>query len=276
MNSNQLLLQYAQANLQLDGIYQVKVPAGSMALGQTTMDGACGFVFPVQGSAKFTLSESEYHLEYGTILHAGSRMEINKEALGTGEWEYILLHYKVLDEDKTNSSLLTTHYTLKVFSDRYREILELLEKLTNEYRQPGRKSLLSTKAILYEIISKLLAYSEERSDYQPKDSLEKILEYIHKNLHKNLLVTGLAEEFGLNPKQFYYQFHKKLGISPKKYIVETQIKRAKELLIEEDSSISDISLMVGYEDSLHFSRIFKQNVGLSPKSFRSQFGKNPY
>ncbi len=276
MNTNQLLLQYAQANLQLDGVYQVKVPAGSKALGQTTMNGVCGFVFPVQGSAKFTLCESEYNLEYGTILHAGSRMEINKEALGDGEWEYILLHYRVLDEDKTSNSLLTTQYTLKVFSDRYREILQLLEKLANEYRQPGRKSLLFTKAILYEIISKVLTYSEERSDYQPKDSLERILEYIHKNLHKNILVTGLAEEFGLNAKQFYYQFHKKIGVSPKKYIVETQIKRAKELLIEEDFSISDISAMVGYEDSLHFSRIFKQNVGLSPKSFRNQFGKNPY
>ncbi len=276
MFSNQLLLQYAQANLQLDGIYQVKVPAGSKALEQTTMEGVCGFVFPVQGGAKFTLCGTEYKLEYGTILHAGSRMDISKEAFDDGEWEYILMHYKVLDEDKTANSLLTTHYTLKVFSDRYREILQLLEKLTNEYRQPGRKSILSTKAILYDIISKVLAYSEERSDYQPKDSLEKILEYIHKNLHTNLHVTGLAEEFGLNPKQFYYQFHKKLGVSPKKYIVETQIKRAKELLIEEDISISDISAMVGYEDSLHFSRIFKQNVGLSPKRFRNQFGKNPY
>ena len=276
MNINDLIIQFAKTNIQLDGIYRVSVPPGSKVAQQTTMEGVCGLVIPISGKARFDICKKEYLLEQGTILHAGSKMELYKEVLGDEGWEYILVHYKVLNEEYCKDSLLDLNFTLKVYSDRNKEIILLLEKLIQLNKQAGYRNELISKALLYEIISNILDFSAERMEYQQRDPLKRVIDYIHKNLDKNLAITELAEEFGMNAKQFSYLFQKKMGLSPKKYIMDIQIKRAKELIIEEDISISEIAALVGYDDSLHFSRIFKQNLGMSPSKFRDQFGKNPY
>jgi AraC-like DNA-binding protein len=276
MNISDLMIQFAKANIQLDGIYRVSVPPGSKVAQQTTMEGVCGLVFPIGGKARFDICKKEYLLEPGTVLHAGSKMELYKEVLGDEIWEYILVHYRVLNEENWKESLLDLNFTLKIYSDRNREIVLLLEKLIQINKKSGYRNELISKALLYEIISNILDFSAERMEYQQKDPFDRVIDYIHTNLDKNLVITELAEAFGMNPKQFSYLFQKKIGLSPKKYIMDIQIKRAKELIIEEDISISEIAALVGYEDSLHFSRIFKQNLGMSPSKFRNQFGKNPY
>lgn len=274
MNINYMIANYTRANLQLDGIYHISVPPGTKVSGQTTMDGVCGFVFPISGKAKFTVRGAEYILEKGTVLHAGPKMELNKEVLGSENWECILMHYKVLSEvNQKESSCLNMHYICKIFSDRNREVMQLLMELTALEKEAGNISVLRSKAVLYELISKIFDFSRERSDYQKKDPMEEVLNYIHGNLDKNIMITEFAEKFGMDGKQFHYFFQKKIGISPKRYIVETRMKRAKELLLSDDVSITDISCMVGYEDALHFSRIFKKNIGISPSQFRNQFRK---
>lgn len=268
-------MQYIKSNLQLEGIYRLSIPPGIKSIEKTTMEGVCGFVFPIKGKAKFTICKQEYLLEVGTILHAGSKMELCKEVIGDENWEFILVHYKVLQEENNKESLLRMHYMLKIFSDRNREVMLILEKLIQLQKEPGFKNALSSKAMLYEMVAKLLNFSEERSDHQQKDPIDEVLDCIHENLDKNLNIAGLAEQFAMDAKQFYYLFRKKVGISPKKYILNYQMKRAKELIIENDLSMMEVSAKVGFDDSLHFSRIFKQHVGLSPTAFRNQFRKNP-
>jgi two-component system response regulator YesN len=51
-----------------------------------------------------------------------------------------------------------------------------------------------------------------------------------------------------------------------------RIKRAKELLRDPALKIGDISDMVGFVDSSHFSRIFKKNESITPKEFRNTIG----
>ena len=48
---------------------------------------------------------------------------------------------------------------------------------------------------------------------------------------------------------------------------------AKELLIKTTKNISEISMDVGYNSISHFSTIFLQETGMSPKAFRSGFAK---
>lgn len=275
MNYNNLILQYAKANLELDGAYHMSLPPGSKAVAQNTMNGVCGLVFPIGGKAKFTVSKQDYELKVGTILHAGSNMDLNKEVIGEDNWEFILLHYKVLQQDNQIESLLNLNYCVQIFSDQNMEIRKLLESILSLQREYGSKYVLKTKILLYELISKILAFSQTRQNPEPREQISEILEYIHTHLEKNLSIAQIAEYFQLNAKQFHYYFQKKMGISPKKYIIDTQMKRAKELLLESNLTIVEISNQVGYEDALHFSRIFKQNTGTSPSIFRKQFEKYP-
>lgn len=275
MNLNNLVLQYAKANLEVDGAYRLSIPPGSKVSAQTTLKGVCGFVIPIKGKARFKVCEEEYELKSGTILHAGSGMDLSKEVIGDENWEFILLHYRVLHEEKCKDSLLTTCYTIKIFPDQSLEILKIIDEIISLQKEFGTNHVLSTKILLYTLISKLFSFSETRDSQEPKDRVEEVLAYIHEHLDENLSVAEIAATFQWSAKQFHYCFQKKTGVAPKKYIMDTQLRRAKELLLESDLTIVEIAGRIGYEDALHFSRIFKRNTGISPSLFRKQFEKNP-
>jgi AraC-like DNA-binding protein len=276
MNINNLVLQYAKANLEVDGAYHLVIPPGSKAIAQTTMKGVCGFVIPLQGKAKFTVCNETYELKRGTILHAGSGMSLSKEVIEDEDWEFILLHYRVLHEEKHKDSLFNMHYTIKVFPDQTLELIRILESIITLQKKYGTKHILQSKVLLYELISKIFTFSEMYLGFEPKDPIDEVLGYIHEHLNDNLSIAEIADKYQWSAKHFHYIFQKKVGISPKKYIMDTQIKRAKELLLESNLTIAEIANRIGYEDALHFSKIFKRNSGISPSVFRKQFEKNPY
>lgn len=275
MNTNNLIIQYAKANLEIDGVYYLSIPPGTKAYSQTTMKGVCGFVIPIRGKARFRVCNENYELEKGIILHAGSGMDLSKEVIGEENWEFILLHYKVLQEDIEKDSLFTSHYTIPILPDQHQEILKILDSILTMQKEFGTKHMLSTKILLYEFLSKLFSVPKSNASADQKERLDEMLDYIHEHLSQNLSVAQIAEHFSLSAKQFNYYFQKKTGIAPKKYLIETQIKRAKELLLESELSIIEIASRVGYEDALHFSRNFKHSTGISPSLFRQQFEKNP-
>ena len=59
-------------------------------------------------------------------------------------------------------------------------------------------------------------------------------------------------------------FEKWLGESPKQYHTHYRIDQAKRLLCEQHLSIFEVAFQVGFTDARHFSRVFKQVIGVSP------------
>jgi two-component system response regulator YesN len=62
-------------------------------------------------------------------------------------------------------------------------------------------------------------------------------------------------------------FKKNEGVSIINYLISQRITEAKRLLTEGATSLKDVATLVGYNDYNYFSRIFKKNVGCSPKDF---------
>ena len=53
-------------------------------------------------------------------------------------------------------------------------------------------------------------------------------------------------------------------------LLETRIEKAKELLVNAEFKIVDISTTVGYDDYAHFFYFFKEYTGISPREFREK------
>lgn len=70
---------------------------------------------------------------------------------------------------------------------------------------------------------------------------------------------------------FIRAFRLTMGISPQQFMIRIRMGKARELLASSPYNISEIAAMVGYDNPLYFSRIFKKNVGVSPKEYRIQF-----
>lgn len=142
-------------------------------------------------------------------------------------------------------------------------------------------------------ISRLIAISEEKGNYEPiderissdvlrallsemsvtKDKMVDIyfiesIAYIEKHFSEKISIIELAKKMGVNRSYLYTIYKAKINMSPQDYLIHYRMAMAKAALIESNDRIGEIALKVGYPDQLMFSKIFKKKVGLSPNQYR--------
>lgn len=81
-------------------------------------------------------------------------------------------------------------------------------------------------------------------------------------------VTYFAEKMNLSANYFGDLLKKETGKSPLEYIQTKVIDIAKEKFFDQSKSISEIAYELGYKYPQHFTRLFKQKVGVSPNEWR--------
>jgi len=100
--------------------------------------------------------------------------------------------------------------------------------------------------------------------------IEKAVNYIHINYHKDITVAALAALVGLERSYFSKLFYQTTGYPPQTYILKYRIEKARELLKTTGLTINEISECTGFSDGFYFSRAFKKCVGSSPAAYRKQ------
>jgi AraC-like DNA-binding protein len=95
-----------------------------------------------------------------------------------------------------------------------------------------------------------------------------ILSFIDENLGRSLHVTDLADAACLSPSHFHAFFKEILGEPPMEYLRNTRLKQASRMLLTTDLPIAQIAEQTGFANPFHFSRLFKETRGLSPRAFR--------
>ena len=81
---------------------------------------------------------------------------------------------------------------------------------------------------------------------------------------------SLASECKISEVYFRKLFKEHFGISPKQYVIDVRLERARQLLTEGSVSLAQISEACGFTNQYHFSRIFKERVGLTPSEYRKK------
>jgi RpiB/LacA/LacB family sugar-phosphate isomerase len=102
----------------------------------------------------------------------------------------------------------------------------------------------------------------------PPRRLARIVEHIRKNLDTPLAVGTLSRLAEMSQSHFSKMFKISTGLAPHQFVLQERINRSKELLRKEDAKIVDVALEVGFENQAHFTTVFGNFVGMTPRQFR--------
>ena len=120
------------------------------------------------------------------------------------------------------------------------------------------------------IIDKFTECVFDLQDVKHIDVIYKSIEYIRRNYMKKVTLDEVSENAALSPSYFSRIFKKEMKTSFNSYLNSVRIEMSKKLLLDEDIPLSDIAMLAGFEHQSYYSKIFKQNAGVSPRQYREK------
>lgn len=113
-------------------------------------------------------------------------------------------------------------------------------------------------------------FTESDAHLKQTRTIDRCIQLMKKNLDKNLNLYDIATMMNLSISHLSALFKQNMHDSPYNYYIFLKIQRACYLLWNTPMNIKTIAQQLGYEDPYHFSRVFKNLMGLSPRQFRSR------
>lgn len=98
-----------------------------------------------------------------------------------------------------------------------------------------------------------------------------IIKYMDENCHLPITNKTLCDMLHCSEVSLIAQVKALTGKTPRQYINDRRIERAKEILLSYDIPISAVAARTGFDDPLYFSKAFSKATGMSPSKFKSKF-----
>jgi AraC family transcriptional regulator len=109
--------------------------------------------------------------------------------------------------------------------------------------------------------------------WQPPKWVSVVRDYLHTHCCKNLTLAELSSMAGIHPahlsRDFVLHFNSTLGV----YIRRLRVERSVSLLAQRSENLAGISAACGFADQSHYTRCFKEVMGLTPAAYRKMLLK---
>ncbi|GAB4196093.1 MAG: hypothetical protein Fur006_43220 [Coleofasciculaceae cyanobacterium] len=103
----------------------------------------------------------------------------------------------------------------------------------------------------------------------PSDAkLNKVFCFIESNYHLSITLGDVAQAVGYSPAYLTNLTRRQTGQTVQRWIIERRMAAARSLLLETDQVVEQIATKVGYHNSVHFFRQFRQFHGTTPQAWR--------
>ena len=220
----------------LDG-KEVIVPAGSMVLFQ-----------PKQVQDYFYLGKDKTQVWF---VHFTGR-----------EVRNILRHYEI----PTDGYILHTGIS-REYEDLFRRMRDELVRCSWGYEE----------MLTYLFRELLMTMHRRMTENAPRvsgfiqDEIDRARVYFDEHYNEEISIEQYAVSRNMSTSWFNRSFRSAVGTSPMQYILDVRIRNAQTLLETTDYSVTSIAALVGYENPMYFSRLFRKAKGLSPSKYRKTF-----
>ncbi len=92
--------------------------------------------------------------------------------------------------------------------------------------------------------------------------------YFNEHYMEDINIEEYAKTHNMSTSTFIKKFKRWIGSTPSQHIISARIASAQLLLENTDYDVAHIAELVGYNDSLYFSRLFSKRVGMPPLKWR--------
>lgn len=155
-------------------------------------------------------------------------------------------------------------------------ILQVIrDTLSCEMEGKLRIMYLEAKSIelLSLVLKRLFSQHKHSGKFLKQHHIEKLhatREMIINNYDVSITLKMISREVGMNDFILKKGFKVLFGITIHDYIVDVRMRKAQQLLVETDRTITDIALSVGYSSISNFSSAFRKKFGYAPSSVKTQ------
>ena len=144
----------------------------------------------------------------------------------------------------------------------------ILELQRHQSNYPEMLALLLRQLLI--LIHRQLTTENKIKNVYLDTEMEKAIQYFNDNYNTEINIEAYAASRGMSVGWFIRCFKQYTGTTPMRYIVSLRITNAQVLLETTDYNVTEIGNIVGYDNPLYFSRIFKKQKGVSPSEYRAQ------
>jgi AraC-like DNA-binding protein len=156
---------------------------------------------------------------------------------------------------------------------------ELIHKIDSFIKESNRKDSIGLMMdcigtqIAVQLLREFKTNIKKHSGLSPDtdDYVNLAMEFMQVFFTANITINDICDEIHVSPYHFIRCFKKKTGISPHQYLMNVRIKKAEELLIGRQHSVSEVAKICGFVSFPHFSNTFKIINGHSPSEYKKLF-----
>ena len=96
------------------------------------------------------------------------------------------------------------------------------------------------------------------------------IHYLQEHCGESLTIDDLQQQAAVSRTTLYRYYLRFTGLSPMQYLQQYRLIRARELLQQDQLSVTAVAAECGFYDGAHLDRVFRRAYGLSPRPYRRQ------
>ena len=173
----------------------------------------------------------------------------------------ILRHYGI-----TNDMRVMDTGTFLEYAGIFKQMIQELQRCQTHY--PELLTLLILQLLIR--IERQIGRDHRRKDVYLDTEMELAMQFFNDNYNTQISVEEYAAARGMSVSWFIRSFKQYTHATPMQYLVERRMANAQMLLETTGYNITEIGNLVGYDNPLYFSRVFKKHKGVSPSEYRKQ------
>lgn len=239
-----------------------------------------------KGSGTFMFENKSIPLVEGDLLMINSNLKHTEAVDKNNNLEYIVIGVEGMSimpyhddeemfEDNPYELIIQMNFFKKNFSHN-KDLIERPILLLHKEQQDKKPHYPEYSQNLLELlILNILRNSDTGLLIKANEKSNKELEYVKSfiDIHysRDLSLDELASMVFVNKYYLIREFKKIYGDTPMNYLKHRRIEVSKDLLINTDHFIKEISSIVGFNSQSHFSRVFFQEVGIRPQDYRDSY-----